>query len=70
MCKNSKLIELESKIAFQDRAIEQLSDSLFQLDKKLAAVELLCQSLKVKMNNLSQQSGIEVGEHNEKPPHY
>ena len=70
MCKNSKLIELESKIAFQDRAIEELSDSLFKMDKKLAAVELLCESLKTKLSSLSQQSGLEVGEHNEKPPHY
>ena len=65
-----KIIELESKLAFQDKAIEELSESLFQLDRKYIALESLCRSLQLKIKNLSQDSGLDVGDHNDKPPHY
>ena len=65
-----KIIDLETKIAFQDKAIEELSESLFVLDKKYTTLAALYESLHKKLNAFSQISGIDVGEHNEKPPHY
>lgn len=66
----SKIIDLETKIAFQDNAIEELSESLFQLDKKINTLTLLCESLQQKLHTLSRYSEIDAGSHNEKPPHY
>ena len=65
-----KIIDLEARLAFQEKAIEELSEALFKLDKKYAALELLCHSLQNKFKNLSQVSGLDVGDHNDKPPHY
>ena len=70
MSENAKLIELESKIAFQDKAIEDLSDIIFQLDKKLTTMESKYESLRLKMTQLIQSEGLEVGQHDDKPPHY
>ena len=70
MSLDSKIIDLETKLAFQDKAIEELSESLFKLDKKQAALEQLCHSLQKKLHNFSQASGLDVGEHDDKPPHY
>lgn len=65
-----KIIDLETRLAFQDKAIEEMSETLFKLDKKYAALELLCHSLQQKLQSLSQQPGLEVGDHDDKPPHY
>ena len=66
----NRIIDLETKIAYQDKAIEDLSNTVFQLDQKLEQVKLVCDGLKLKLSSLTQQAGVEVGEHNEKPPHY
>ena len=70
MSLDSKIIELETRLAFQDKAIEELSESLFKLDKKYAGLELLCHSLQQKLQSLSRQSGLDVQDHDDKPPHY
>ena len=65
-----KIIDLETKLAFQDKAIEELSTALFKLDKKYAALELICHSMQKKIQNLTQLSGLDVSDHDDKPPHY
>ena len=65
-----RIVELETKIAYQDKAIEDLSNIVFKLDRKLEQVKLVCDGLKLKLNSFTEQAGVEVGEHNEKPPHY
>ena len=65
-----KIIDLETKIAFQDKAIEELSESLFMFTRKMNALESLCKTLQQKIQTLSQLSGLDVDVHNETPPHY
>ena len=67
---DNRIIELETKVAYQEKAIEDLSQTIFQLDQKLERLERLCQALKQKLTAITEQTGLDVGEHNEKPPHY
>ncbi len=66
----NRIIELETKVAYQDKAIEELSETVFQLDQKLEQLKRVCDGLRLKLVAITEQSGLEVGEHNEKPPHY
>ena len=66
----NRIIELETKVSFQDKAIEDLSETVFHLDQKIEQLERVSEDLKQKLTVITELAGLDVGEHNEKPPHY
>lgn len=69
-----RMVEIESKISFQEEALQSLSDTVYQQQKQIDRLEAVCQSLIEHIKDLSQavaegQTGS-VGGANERPPHY
>ena len=67
----SRLEELESKLAFQDDLIESLNEIIARQDRDLLRLELRVNSLGAKLSDLEESSsapGASPGY--EVPPHY
>ena len=63
-----RLIELETKIAYQDKTIEDLSDVIYKQDKQILALEKNLELLRMQVQSV--QSGDNEIRGHEKPPHY
>lgn len=68
MCED-RLIEIESKIAFQEDLLQELNKTLYEQQKKIARLEAACNSLIDHVKELSEVMA-EGGAINERPPHY
>jgi SlyX protein len=67
----SRLDELESRLAFQDDLIESLNETITRQDRELGRLELRVKSLADKLNDFSESAempGASPG--HEVPPHY
>lgn len=64
-----RLINLETKIAFQEDQIDELNKTVYQQQKELERLEAICKSLAGHIESLSaaRTEGMPV---NERPPHY
>jgi SlyX protein len=60
-----RIAELETRLAFQERAIEKLQEALLEQQKRLERLSALCESLKKKA---LEPPGEDLP--HEKPPHY
>ncbi len=67
----SRLQELESRLAFQDDLIESLNETVVRLDRELARLELRVKSQGDKLRDLGETGAMPGSspEH-EVPPHY
>ncbi len=65
---DQRIIDLETKISFQDKSIEDLSDSLYQHQQQIAQLEKALQVLQKRIE--SDQQGESEIRPQEKPPHY
>jgi SlyX protein len=63
------MIDLQSKLAYQEDSIQQLGAVVIAMQKQIDGLELCCQELK---DRLREVGGSSDGgsDHNEKPPHY
>lgn len=68
MSASSTLEMLETRIAYQDDTIEQLSDMVYAQSRELARLALRCEQLESRIASLSE--GGEANEIDETPPHY
>ena len=67
----SRLQELESRLAFQDDLIETLNETVTRQDRELARMELAIQSLARRLKDLAESSPVAAGTPaDEVPPHY
>jgi SlyX protein len=67
----SRLDELESRLAFQDDLIESLNETIARQDRELGLLELRLKSLADKLNDSAESAaapGAAPG--HEVPPHY
>ena len=67
----SRLDELESRLAFQDDHIESLNEIIARQDRELGRLELRVKTLADKLNDLMESAampGADAG--HEVPPHY
>ncbi|MES0875030.1 SlyX family protein [Sinimarinibacterium thermocellulolyticum] len=64
-----RLIDIETKLAFQEEALRQLNDTLIDQQARVADLERLCRELAARIARISE--GAEKGSAAEEiPPHY
>ena len=65
-----RLMEIETKIAFQERTIKDLNDVLCEQQQEIERLGSICNALVKRVKELSEFTpGIDTPA-NEKPPHY
>ncbi len=63
-----RLIEIESRIAFQENTIKELNDVVCEQQNKIDELNMTCRQL---VDQLKKSSGISSGTlADDKPPHY
>lgn len=63
-----RLVNIETKIAFQEDLIEELNKVIYQQQQKLSQLEAVCASLSRHIQSL--EAGNDNKSVNERPPHY
>ncbi len=66
---NQRLIDIETKLAYQEDLIQELNKTVHSQQLKLDQLEEALRSLTLRYNSLAEQSGSEHPV-DEKPPHY
>jgi len=65
-----RLVEIETKIAFQEQTIKDLNDVLYEQQQEIERLGSTCDALVKRFKELSEFTpGIDAPV-NEKPPHY
>jgi SlyX protein len=67
---NEKIIEIETKMAFQEETIEQLNDVIIGQQKTLDTLKQQVIQLNTKIKEESQQWQSDNNPTDETPPHY
>ena len=66
---NQQLIDIETKLAYQEDLIQELNKTIHSQQIKLAQLEEAIRSLTSRYNSLAEQDDTELSV-DEKPPHY
>lgn len=69
MMYEDRLIDIETKIAYQEDLLQELNKIIYEQQKKIDRLEAVCDSLIGHVRELSEIAA-EGGMINEKPPHY
>ncbi|MDD4930009.1 MAG: SlyX family protein [Gallionella sp.] len=64
-----RLVNIETKISFQEDLVEELNKVVYQQQQKLSQLEAICTSLARHIQSLAE-AGNESKPANEMPPHY
>lgn len=64
-----RLVNIETKISFQEDLVEELNKVVYQQQQKLNQLEAFCTSLAGQIQSLAE-AGNESKPANEMPPHY
>lgn len=65
---DEKIIDIETRMAFQDDSIQELSDVLYRQQQRIDQLEKTVLLLLNKIEDLMQEGGGKIVD--EKPPHY
>jgi SlyX protein len=65
-----RLVEIETKIAFQEQTIEDLNDVLYKQQQEIERLGSICDALVKRVKELSEFTPGKDAPANEKPPHY
>lgn len=65
-----RLIDIETKITFQEDLLEELNKTVYQQQQKIERLEAMCQSLAQHVQSLSAARNDGGMLSNERPPHY
>jgi len=64
-----RIIEIETKLAFQDGSVQELNEVLCQQQQRIEKLEATCALLLEHLRELSDSAGpVSAGD--ERPPHY
>jgi SlyX protein len=63
-----RLVNIESKISFQEDLLEELNKTVYQQQVKLERLEAICESLARHVESLTTANEGKPG--HERPPHY
>jgi SlyX protein len=61
--------QIQSKIAFLERAVAELSDVVFRQDREIKALESRLRALQERLNAIPSQDAAQPADP-ERPPHY
>jgi SlyX protein len=64
-----RLLNIETKITFQEDMVEELNKVVYQQQKKLDRLEAMCESLVRHLESLAEERNVGMPL-NERPPHY
>jgi len=65
----ARIVELEMKVSYQDKTIEDLNETVTNLQREVQLLERLFSQVKQKLSPASMtEADINIA--NEKPPHY
>ena len=64
-----RLVDIETKIAFQEQAIKDLNDVIYDQQKEIERLGFICDALLKQDKDLSSSPGTDAPA-DEKPPHY
>ena len=70
MTDENRLIEIETKAAYQEQTIIDLSDVIYAQQKEIDNLTLSIENLKARMRELSEINPGTYAPANDKPPHY
>lgn len=64
-----RLVDIESKLAFQEDLVEELNKTIYQQQQRIERLEAICEALAKQVRSLgdARQDGMPA---NERPPHY
>lgn len=65
-----RLVAIETKIAFQEKAIKDLNDVLYEQTLEMQKLGATCDALVKRVGELSKLISDNKAPGNEKPPHY
>ncbi len=65
-----RLLDIETKLAFQEKAIKDLNDEIYEQQRDIDRLKTICETLLKQNKALSELSMGSDGPANEKPPHY
>ena len=68
--REERLVKIETKIAFQEDLMEELSKSIYQQQKKLERLDATCEALARHVSSLAESVNENKPVVSEKPPHY
>lgn len=68
---NEEIVELQTKMSFQDNLLEELNQVIIDQQKQISRIELTLETMKAQMNTMQtdNQQGS-PGPQYELPPHY
>jgi SlyX protein len=66
---NDRIIDLESRVAFQEEAIHTLSESLIEQQRTIDSLSSTVEALRQRLRAL-EPSPLQPGETDPPPPHY
>ncbi len=64
-----RLVELETKVTFQEHTIQELSDVIYRQQLEIDKLVMITRELKTDISSFSEQHAGEASEQ-EVPPHY
>jgi SlyX protein len=64
-----RLVNIETKLAFQEDLIEELNKTIYQQQQKIERLEAICEALARQVRSLGESSKDSPPAH-EIPPHY
>lgn len=70
MMDEHRLIEIETRIAYQEVAQRELSDALIHQQQEIDRLQRLCISLQRSLTDLAASSSARPTAAEERPPHY
>lgn len=70
MSEEERLVNIETKIAFQEDLIDELNKTIYQQQKKLERLEATCEALARHIASVAESVSQNKPAASERPPHY
>ncbi len=67
---DARLIDLETRISYQDESLRVLSDTVARQQKEIDQIRAYCQQLLERLKAQPESAGEEFSAADEVPPHY
>jgi len=67
---DKRIIELETKVAYQEHTIQELNEEIYRQQRQINKVETMCKHLMDRVQTLAGADGGDQQPTNERPPHY